>query len=94
MHESADGGRHAARILTAAAGDRGKIVMCIRTRTASKISNPGPELLAARAGPLGRDGRVAAAQFRGGAGLASAQMCRRTGGNVGVALPTAAYGMP
>ncbi len=57
----ADGGRHAARIRAprpARTGDRGPIAMCIRTRTASKISNPCPELLAARAGPSGRDGRV------------------------------------
>ncbi len=57
-------------------GDRGRNVMCMRTRTASEISNQCPELLAARAGPLGRDGRVAAAQFRGPAGLAGARMCR------------------
>ncbi len=59
--------------------------MCLRTRTAAKISNPRAELLAARAGtlaPLGRDGRVAAAQVHAGAG----RLVRKRaagGGNVG-----------
>ncbi len=63
-------------------GDRGPNVMCIRTRTAAKISNRCPELLAARAGPLGRDGRVAATQVHAGAG----RLVRKRavgGGNVG-----------